>query len=568
MPQMGTDKIARKRANMQQREDDQEEKRLVAVANYKSGALKPTFSVSPDSRARARLESCAAFMSEQPESAHLEAAERQELGDGDNDLNGLPNLDGSVRFQSSETSDSEMEVVELSSSDSENENLNPSGQEAKELAKKRIELSTISAEEIWALFTNSKFRGGMLARTLFITAKAVQPDECSPWRGSTKLGTKKSEVADQRSSFLMWANEDPYVLNWIRLEVYKIVSLKPHTYKNFTATHATAPKYSQTHSGKTLESEQASDDAMARVAHLVCHPDSRLVLNMLFGSKDRYIVDNRDLQSDQLWQDLATVYVNNPSWEIEQMSVPQLQEIDPKNAKAFISKIDITNVPVVGLSGDCVREVFSKLKKMFEDVANPVFGKTGVNAIGEEFYGRVWTNYINGHLLFFPRKAVAMYVFKLWAETNNIDALPKYCIKLLRAEAQLRLGVFKESSKRNYVLPVTPRSSSSSNPFGSPGSSSSQTTIQESIASYIQYQIAKDDRDGKAAPMLLAPKPNDDFEALLTKHDLLSVWDSSTSWFLCFYDVHIHNTYLKFSCILNQQSIPTSMLEPSKSSAS
>jgi hypothetical protein len=130
-----------------------------------------------------------------------------------------------------------------------------------------------------------------------------------------------------------------------------------------------------------------------------------------------------------------------------------------------------------------------------------------------------------------------MYVFKLWTETNKDDALPKYCIKELHPEAQVRLGVFTDNCKdarKPFTLPVTPRSSSFT--FGSPSGSQTSTTtstLQDSITSFISYKMRKemqDDERHDLVPMLELPKPNAEFSELLKTHGLLSVWDSSTIW--------------------------------------
>jgi hypothetical protein len=565
-------KRLRTEANMQ---SAQEQIRLDAVARYQSGALNPTFSNSPAPGESRLAAFCAADYTDMAEDGDNVAP--GVLGAADLCLTELTNIGNhDANAFSSDSEDLGKGLSERSDSDAENDTLNASGQEAVELAKVCIEFSTISAEDIWSLFVNSKLRGGMLARSLLIAAKAVQPIECTPWCGSTKLASKTSERKDQRSSFLMWANGEAFVLNWIRLEIYKIVTMKPHTYKHFTPTHLNAPKVGS-QSGK-LESEQASDDTMARIAHLVCTPESRLILNMLHDSKNRPIIDSKDLSPAALWHDLATMHINNQKWQIAQMNVLQLQEFDAATRKS-VSKIDVTQAPVAGLSGECVRESFAKLKKWYGDLAAAAFGKTGVNSTGEDFYGKVWSSYVNGPYLHFPRKEVAMYVFKLWTETNNNDALPKYCIKELHAEAQVRLGVFAHDSKRGFTLPITPRhaQSASSSLLFSPGShtTSTQSTLQESISSYISFAM-KQKSEAPLTPqaagvVLKPPHPDDAFARLLHQHGLLSVWDSSTSW--VFVTLTLTLTFDVFflrsstHAFLKQQSIQASMLEQSKISA-
>ena len=180
------------------------------------------------------------------------------------------------------------------SDEEENLTTNESGIEALELQKaaNTIELSDISAENIWAMFQNKTMKGGIMARSLFIPAKALEPKICEPWTGDKTLATRIREKGDQRSLFLAWASA-PRVIDWVRLEIFKIVLQKPQTYKTFNVTHANGPKVLRSVDGKDLlQALQASNTAMARVAHLACHPDSRIVLNMLFGSKNIEASDN------------------------------------------------------------------------------------------------------------------------------------------------------------------------------------------------------------------------------------------------------------------------------------
>ncbi len=505
----------RKKSNIKEREETQERIRLEAAEAWQNGTFRPTFSSSP-------------HRSPAPCISSFHAAEILEEDNASKDV---------AQFEETTWHERENDRDDYHDShnvSSDGENLNESGIEANELSKIVIELCKISAEEIWTLFLNKKFRGGTLARTLLIAAKAVEPKICTPWCGSTKMESKKKEAADQRSSFLMWAKGDKNVLQWIRLEIYRIVLSKQQTYRQFTVTHANAPKTIKV-DGKSGSVVQASDDTMARIAHLACHPESRITLNMIFGTKTIEILDSSDLQPDCLWQDLATYFVNSKTWEIQQIPCLQLQQQHLDN-HTFVSKIDVTQVPIIGVSGECVRQVFTDIKKMFSNIGTAVFGKTGVNSTGEEFYGKVWSNYVNGPFLHFPRKEVAMYVFKLWNESECNDCLPKYCTKELPESCQVRLGVFKENTKRGFILPVTPRASAfSSLAFGSPGSQASTTnstvtTMQESITSYISFKMKQEQQPDTVVntPSFEPPKPDADFSKLLSEHNLLSVWDSST----------------------------------------
>jgi hypothetical protein len=406
---------------------------------------------------------------------------------------------------------------------------NESAVEANEVAAKvSIELSTISSEEIWDLLINKKFRGGVLARSLFIAATGLDVKICEPWIGIKKLASKKKELEDQRSSFLQWANTSKRVLEWIRLELFKLVLHKQTTYKNFSVTHASVSKQDlqKELGGKTAESVQVTDDVMARIAHIVCDSECRVILNMLFDKKIREGFDAADLQPDKLWQDLASCFVNNDNWEIEQCSVPQLEVINVCNRQETTSKVDVSKAPLIGLTGECVRLVFTEIRRMFTNLSDAVMKpRTGCNGItGEELYNTVWSRYVNGKYLFFPRPNVAMYVFRLWTQTKN---LPKYTTKEMNADAQIRLGVFMDG--QHFTLSTTchtPRSDHQNLTAQTPSSQTSSTvSMQESITSYFSMKMKQESQSSETFG-IDPPKPDAELAALLQKHELLSVWDS------------------------------------------
>jgi hypothetical protein len=350
----------------------------------------------------------------------LKAPENDDGGDGKG-----PDF-GDDTFQDHITGDGGLDVLsdaQSDISDEQNPILNASGLEALEMQKAAltIELSDISAEEIWKILINTTLKGGYIARSLFIAGKALEPKICDPWIGDKQLNKgRKAELADQRHLFLSWASS-PAVLEWIRLEIFKIVLCKPQTYKDFNVTHKKGPRALVAADGKDLlQAKQASDSAMARVAHLACDPNSRVVLNALMGTKPRAGLE-ADMVPSCLWDDLASVYVNNPHWEIRQMDVIQLQQIRDSS-----SKIDVQQVSPIGLTAECVRLVWLEVKNMYTELEDSIC-RSGSNTVGEEHYGIAWKSYICGGLKFFARPQVAMYVYKLW---NECEGLPKYCTKL------------------------------------------------------------------------------------------------------------------------------------------
>jgi hypothetical protein len=356
------------------------------------------------------------------------------------------------------------------SSEAETPLRNESQIEAEESQKVRFELSSMSAQEIWdGLFSNKKLKGGTIARSLFIAARMIDSKVCEPWSGSKILCTKKADLADQRKLFLQWAGEIR-VLRWVRSEIFTKVVSHPRTYKLLDVKHADF--IGMSHEGKekmTLSAVEATDDTMARIAHLACTSESRSLLHMIYGPKTREYVDQSDLQAPALWQDLASQFVNNADWHFFR---PTCQSV--------VGHIDPTNFPNPGITGDCVRECFTSIKAMFSTLSNAVFGRTGCNSTGAELYDAVWKNYINGKYLYFARPEVAMYTFKLWLET---DTLPKYCIKELHPDAAVRAGVV---SNAPFALPVTPRSSSSG--LMSPATSS--TASLDKLAQYLDLESA------------------------------------------------------------------------------
>ncbi len=348
---------------------------------------------------------------------------------------------------------------------------NESQIQAEQDRKVSFELSSMSAQEIWdRLFSNKKLKGGYIARSLFISGRMIDSKICEPWIGNKTLCTKKAELSDQRKLFLQWAGEIR-VLRWVRKEIFTTVVARPQTYKLLDVKHAEYQAQSMQCEGSskkvTLAAIEATDDTMARIAHLACTSESRNLLHMIYGTKTREYIDQPDLQAPALWQDLANQFINNPDWTFNRVHVSQ-------------TNIDATKFPNPGISGDCVRDCFTAIKASFGTLSNAVFARTGCNSTGEEMYGQVWKNYINGKYLYFPRPEVAMYTFKLWNET---DSLPKYCIKELHPEAAVRVGVGSNSS---YTLPVTPRSSSASG-LMSPTNSTSGTASTNSIDKLAQY---------------------------------------------------------------------------------
>ena len=361
---------------------------------------------------------------------------------------------------------------------------NVSGQLAVKLDQIVIQLKTISAEDIWDLFINRKVSGGYIARSVFIAGKLLEPKECAPWTGGAKLERAVRALADQKCLFLVWATT-ARVLDWIRLHIYITVREKPRTFKFLKVEHS-GVAVNVDGMVATQASIQATDDTMARIGHLACDGDARLLLNMLFGKKTREGVDEHDLQPAALWQQLADNFINNDDWDIQTISVLQVRSID------------VTKAPQPGVVSEIVQSVFSELKSDFTKLSNAVFGKTGTNSAGEVMYAEVWDNYINGKYLNFRYPNVTQYVFKLWCTHKAVGELPKYCTKDILPSAQVRMGV---GHSEQMSMMTTPRrhpkgggstpSSSSSVMLKSPTGEQPQSLMMERATAWFAAEEAR-----------------------------------------------------------------------------
>ncbi len=468
-------KLSKKGIRERERKFEEEEKerlRLDAVSRYESGELKFVAAVSPQ-----HLQDHQNCDDEQRLSGQAVVSPQHSQGQQNLDdeqhlfYSGQYPEDEFAQLNQHDDQHDDSDNVSEISSDAEAPFRNESQIEAEESQKVHFELSSMSAQEIWdRLFSNKKLKGGYIARSLLVAARMIDSKVCEPWAGSKTLCTKKAELADQRKLFLQWAGEIR-VLRWVRNEIFTKIVSKPQTYRLLDVKHAEFTGISNDSDKKvkvTLLASEATDDTMARIAHLACTSESRNLLHMIYGPKTREYVDQSDLQAPALWQDLANQFINNPDWQFFRPTVGQ-------------TKIDATNFPNPGITGDCVRECFTEIKASFSTLSNAVFARTGCNSTGEELYGAVWKNYINGKYLYFARPEVAMYTFKLWLET---DSLPKYCIKALHPEAAVRAGVGSNSS---FNLPVTPRSGSSGG-LMSPATSS--TASIDKLAQYLELESA------------------------------------------------------------------------------
>lgn len=117
------------------------------------------------------------------------------------------------------------------------------------------------------------------------------------------------------------------------------------------------------------------------------------------GTKNRQVIENDDLQSGALWQDLATQCINNPSWSFAPMPVFQLNvsRTLADGTRETVMRIDPRKCPPQGhgVTGETVRLAFVELKSYWTTLYPKVNSKTGCNSTGEKMYGIVWRNFIN-----------------------------------------------------------------------------------------------------------------------------------------------------------------------------
>lgn len=207
------------------------------------------------------------------------------------------------------------------------------------------------------------------------------------------------------------------------------------------------------------------------------------------GTKNRQIIEEHELQAGALWQDMANQCINNPNWSFAPLPVLQLQytRTSADGRKETVMKIDPGKCPPQGhgVTGECVRLVFVELKSYWTSLDQAVNGKTGCNSTGEDMYGAVWRNYVNGKYLYFRRPVVAMYLFKLWNEQNLNKSLPKYCDKKLSEGAAVQIGANNEPT--TYTLPMTPRSNQNSNPSTPTTATTATTSSTDSMNSIVSF---------------------------------------------------------------------------------
>jgi hypothetical protein len=175
----------------------------------------------------------------------------------------------------------------------------------------------------------------------------------------------------------------------------------------------------------------------------VC-PKARTLVNLVYGAKnERESLDDYNLRVTQLWQEIASQFVNASSWQptssVEYFNV--FNDLDPTEAP-----------PVPGLDVETMKDVWHGLRTDFSRLMNALFSPTGAsNTAGDAFFKTAWDNFINGFKMSFQNKKVTMYVFMNWfaAETT----LPQWCRRTLNPKAQLRYGTTGDNVPTSFTSP-------------------------------------------------------------------------------------------------------------------
>lgn len=174
-----------------------------------------------------------------------------------------------------------------------------------------------------------------------------------------------------------------------------------------------------------------TDSMRCRIAHLAVCPKASLLVNLIYGPKnDRETLDDYNLRVAQLWNEVASQFVNAQSWQpsssIEYYSV--------------FAGLDTTlSPPTPGLDVPTIKTTWQSLRTDFSRLLNAITSPTGASGTaGENIFTCAWENFINGTRLTFVSKPITMYVFMLWFNSGN--SLPQWCRRTLSEKAQLRMG--------------------------------------------------------------------------------------------------------------------------------
>ena len=308
---------------------------------------------------------------------------------------------------------------------------NESGVLAAELAAdssiETFDVAKMSAHDIWhSILLKRNLNGGMLTRTILIDA--TKDSNCLPlWTGVTYQEKTVALKKNQGSDFIQHF-ASMHKIAWLRMKVFSAVATSRNTYSKIRVTFNGHTSLSLATAG----APELTDELRCRISHLALDPNCSRLLGLIFGSRDNLEkTDNKTLTNPALWNDLATLFVNNPVWQ------PYSAAIEGVTA---CQQIDCTVAPAKpGLEGATVQDVFLDCRTDWTRLTARVFSATGSNSTGAKLLTDVWDNYICGGRLKFPRNVVTMYVFTTWHAAGK--NLPELCNRQLQIHQQLILGV-------------------------------------------------------------------------------------------------------------------------------
>jgi hypothetical protein len=338
---------------------------------------------------------------------------------------------------------------------------NESGVLANELAGRvaSFDVGKMSASDIWNLILLRRdLCGGMLTRSILNAASS--DTQCLPLWPFSVLQEKK--VDDRKLQGLDFISHfTPQLkLDWLRIKLFTIVTGNRHSYSKLRVTFNGCTSLSLASVRNGVEMTPA---LRCRIAHLALDPACIKVLSLIFGSRDcREKHDNKELQCNNLWEELTVRYVNNPMWQPYSSAVeclPEIRSLDPSCAP-----------PSPGFDFSIVQDVFLQCRTDWTRLKQRVFSSTGCNSTGDNLLKTVWQNYVNGGRLHFTERPVTMYVFATWLSAGQ--DLPELCNRQLPLRQQLVTGVREQPAAADDVTPTKNNSSSKSvTPRNSRGSS-------------------------------------------------------------------------------------------------
>ncbi len=174
-----------------------------------------------------------------------------------------------------------------------------------------------------------------------------------------------------------------------------------------------------------------TDSMRCRIAHLAVCPKAAVLVNLVYGSKnDRETLDDYNLRVAQLWNEVASQFVNAPSWQ-------------PSSSLEYYNVFEGLDTtvcpPSPGLDVATIKSTWQSLRTDWSRLVNAITSPTGASGTaGDNLFKCAWENFINGTRLTFVSKPITMYVFMLWWETGQV--LPQWCRRTLSEKAQLRMG--------------------------------------------------------------------------------------------------------------------------------